>query len=719
MMRHLLLATTALLAAAPALAQETAPDREGVAVPQGEQDLIVTARKRDETLLDVPIAATALTGDTLAQRGIASVREAAAIVPGLNINSDGSGRAFVSIRGVGVTLVQTVQPGVGLFIDGVYQPNTSYLNNPLTDVARIEVLRGPQGTLYGKNTMGGAINVITRVPGNELQVRGGASYAGPDDAWTVYGAAEGAIVPDRVQVRVAASHRQQNGFIRNTVVGGDANPLNTDSVNGTLRLLPADAVTLTVKGYYDWVEGANTPYGRVAGPTDYRATNEFNVLPRVAYRYRGINARLEWGLADGQDLTLVGAYDLRDGRTREADADFGRVDVVRARGNDRLRTKTVEARLNSEWSDQISSLVGLFYSRETLQGLDVTRILPFNLTRTTRDRRSADTYAAFGTLFWKPNTDWEVSLGLRYDHEDRQQGGSIATVVGATALPVATIAPAQIKTDQWQPKLSVTRHVDPNLMAYASVARGYRGGGFNAPTAPTRTYRGDSVWTYEVGGKYVSDDRAVTLSGAVFYNDYKDYIGLNSIAPAAGGGLVTVDLNSGDVESYGIEAETVLRPTAAWTVSGGLTLMRARLLNFDAYTATTGRVLPSDRLTFQPDVTGNLYSDYVVDLGSDRSVTLTGGMTYKGSRLAATLNQATPTVLKGYALVNAAATFRSGPVELGVFANNLFNKRYFESYIEKTTLQLAGLDAPLAAPATDLGIIGDLRRYGVRASFRF
>ena len=322
-------------------------------------------------------------------------------------------------------------------------------------------------------------------------------------------------------------------------------------------------------------------------------------------------------------------------------------------------------------------------------------------------------------MFWKPNIDWEVSLGLRYDHEDRQQSGSIATVIGATALPVATIAPAQIKTDQWQPKLSVTRHLDPNLMAYASVARGYRGGGFNAPTAPTRTYRGDSAWTYEVGGKYVSDDRKVTLSGAVFYNDYKDYIGLNSIAPAAGGGLVTVDLNSGDVKSYGLEAETVLRPTTAWTVSGGLTLMRARLSNFDAYTATTGRVLPSDRLTFQPDVTGNLYSDYVVDLGDDRAVTLTGGMTYKGSRLAATLNQATPTVLKGYALVNAAATFRSGPLEIGVFANNLFNKRYFESYIEKTTLQLAGLDAPLAAPATDLGIIGDLRRYGVRASFRF
>jgi iron complex outermembrane receptor protein len=94
-------------------------------------------------------------------------------------------------------------------------------------------------------------------------------------------------------------------------------------------------------------------------------------------------------------------------------------------------------------------------------------------------------------------------------------------------------------------------------------------------------------------------------------------------------------------------------------------------------------------------------------------------MTYKGKRLAATLNQTTPTFLKGYALVNGAITYKTGPVEIGVFANNIFNKKYFESYIEKTTLLLAGLDAPLAAPATDLGIIGDLRRYGVRASLKF
>ena len=725
--RRLLIAAAVVALAAPfgAFAQDTTPPEETSAdTSVGETEIVVTARKREETLLDVPVAATAISGDTLQARGINSVREAAVLSPGLNINSDGTGRAFVAIRGVGVTLVQTVQPGVGLFIDGIYQPNTSYLNNPLTDVERIEVLRGPQGTFYGKNTLGGAINVITRAPSNEFEVRGGASYARPDDFFQVFGAVSGPIVDDVLQVRVAASHREQQGFLKNIVIDPanpvDANPLNTDSVNGTIRFAPSDVLTLTVKGYYDWVDGVNIPYARVTGPRDYSRNLQFNTLNRSLLRYRGINAKAELPIeAIGSKLTLIGAYDLRNGRSPDSDVDFGPGNFARAVGRDRLRTKTAELRLDSDWSDTISTLVGLFYSRETSSLNDVTTLfpafsgLPFNIVRTTTDAKKADTYAVFGTVFWTPSEAWEVAAGLRYDHEKRTANGSVTTVLGPLGTVGGPLPQAQIKSNEVEPRLSVTRKWSDELTSYASVARGYRGGGFNAPTAPFRTYKGDSAWTYEVGTKYASADRRVSLAGALFYNDYKDYIGLNSIAPAMGGGLVTVDLNSGDVESYGLELEGKFRPLQQWTLSGGLTLMHARLTNTDSYTAITGRVLSSDRLTFQPDWSANLYSDYDIELGGDDVVTLTAGVTGKGKRLAGTLNQTTPTFLDSYWLTNVAATWKTGPVEVGVFANNLFNEDYFESYIEKTTLQLAGL------PASDLGIVGDRRRYGVRASLRF
>lgn len=702
-----------LLAAAPAYAQ----DATGPAATDAEDDgvIVVTARKRDETLSDVPIAVTAIDGDTLTARGINSVREAAVLSPGLNINSDGSGRAFVAIRGVGVTLVQSVQPGVGLFIDGIYQPNTAYLNNPLLDVERIEVLRGPQGTLYGKNTLGGAINVISRQPGNAFEGRVGGSWAGPDQSWMLAGSVSGPIIKDKLAVRVGVAHRQQDGFINNVLIGGKANALNTDSVNATIRATPSEDVSITIKGYYDWVEGNNTPYSRILGPTDYSRVHQFNALNNVEYRYRGVSAKLEFPLeAISTDVSVIGSYDARNGRTFDNDVDFGPLNFARAKGSDQLRTKTAELRFDTTLSDSLSSLVGLFYSSEKARAIDFTTIVPAGIVRTTTSATKADTYAVFGTLFWKPSDGFEVALGLRYDNEDRRATGSIVTAIPGVGSLGGPVPDANIKSNEVQPKLTVTRKWNDQVMTYASVARGYRGGGFNAPTAPTRTYTGDSAWTYEIGTKFQSDDRRFTLSAAAFYSDYKDYIGLNSIAPAAGGGLVTVDLNTGNVESYGLELEALARPVDNWTLRGGLTLMHARITDDTAYRTLTGRTLSSDRLTFQPDVTGSLYSDYEIPVGNgDDRITLTTGMTYKGKRLAATLNQTTPTVLKGYALVNAAISFRTGPVEIGVFANNIFKKKYFESYIEKTTLQLAGL------PASDLGIIGDLRRFGVRASLKF
>jgi iron complex outermembrane receptor protein len=691
------------LGASSAFAQQAAPAGAADEAATGDQDIIVTARKRNETLLDVPVAVSAVSGDTLARRNINSVREAALLSPGLNISSDGAGRAFVSIRGVGVTLVGTVQPGVGLFVDGIYRPNTAYLNNPLLDVERIEVLRGPQGTLYGKNTLGGAINVITRQPGNSFEARGQASYAGPDDSWLVSGSVSGPIIEDKLAVRVAGSHRQQEGFINNITVGGKSNQLNTDSINATIRATPSEDVTITIGGYYDWIKGTNVPYARVAGPTDYRRVNEFNTLGITNYKYRGINAKVEAPIeAISTKVTLQAAYDLRNTSSPDSDADFGALNAVRDNATDRLRTLTTELRFDTTLSDQFSTLLGLFYSRETLEAsLNRRIVIAGNALATQFDRRRGDTYAAFGTMFWKPNSDWEVAAGLRYDHESRKATGTIQGVA---------IAPAEIKSNQVQPKFTVTRHWDSRLMTYASVARGYRGGGFNPPNAPIRTYKGDSAWTYELGTKYAS--RGVSLSGAIFYNDYKDYIGLNSIAPALPAGLVTVDLNSGDIESYGIELEAAIRPTPQWTISGGMTYQHSRLTDSSAYTRVTGRVLSSDRLTFQPDVMFSLSSDYAVPIGDDM-LTFSGGVQGKGKRLAATLNETTPTFLKGYALVNGSITYKTGPFELAIFGNNLLNKKYFDAYIEKTTLQLAGL------PASDLGIIGDRRRYGIRASFKY
>ncbi len=703
----LLAGTAFTFFATPAIAQD---EPAAVAADDAGEEIVVVARKREESLQDVPIAVTAVTGETIERRGLATVRDVAALTPGLNVSGDGVGRAFVAIRGVGTTLVQTVQPGVGIFIDGIYQPNTSVLNNPLFDVERIEVLRGPQGTLYGKNTLGGAINVISRQPGNELEGSVMASYAGPDDAWMASASISGPIVNDVLQVRVGAAHREQDGFVRNTTLGIDANPLNTDSLRGTIRFVPASDVVLTINGYYDWVAGANVPYSRITGPRDYSREIVFNAANRQFYRYRGLNARLTFPVeALSTEISLIAAHDARDGRSPDGDIDFSGANIARATGTDQTRSTSFEARFDTTFSDTFSSLVGLFYSHETTDADGVTTIVP--LARSIRDvsATESDTYAAFGTLFWRPTDAWEVSAGLRIDNQKRNLIGQ----TGIVGTPLAAVAPAEIDETEVSPRLSITRHWSTSLMSYASVARGFRGGGFNVnPRAPNRTYSGDTVWSYELGTKYQSRDRRVSLSGALFYNDYRDFIGLNSIAPLTGGGFATVDLNTGDVESYGAEFEATFRPVPQWTLSGGLTLMHARITDSSIYTALTGRQLGSNRLPFQPDWTVSLNSDYVVPVGSGELV-LTAGVTGKGSRIGASLNETLAPVLDDYFLVNAAITYRRGGFEISAFANNLFDANYWESYIERTTLVLAGL-----APS-DLGIMGDGARYGVRARFRF
>jgi iron complex outermembrane receptor protein len=218
-------------------ATEAAPAAQDAAAaePENDQAIVVTARKRSEVLQDVPVAVTAVTGETIEKRGLTQIKDVAQLTPSLNVNSDGVGRVFLAVRGVGTTLVGTVQPGVGIFVDGVYQPNTSYLNNPLVDVDRVEVLRGPQGTLYGKNTLGGALNVITRQPSNRFVARAGGSYAGPDNAWDAYGSVSGRLSKTSCRSRLPrpTASRTASSATRFSIV--DANSLNMDTLAATIR----------------------------------------------------------------------------------------------------------------------------------------------------------------------------------------------------------------------------------------------------------------------------------------------------------------------------------------------------------------------------------------------------------------------------------------------------------------------------------------------------
>jgi iron complex outermembrane recepter protein len=690
-------AACALCASQPALAQ--AAQDEAAAGTQVDE-LVVTARKREERLLDVPVAVSSVTGAQLERQQIYAVKDIAAITPSLNINSDSVGRAFISIRGVGTTLLDNVQPGVGIFIDGIYQPNTSYLNSPTLGVERIEVLRGPQGTLFGQNTLGGAINVITKQPSDVMEGRVRGAYAGPDDFQSASISLSGPIVAGKLQAGATVGYHKRDGFIENALTGNDVNNLEQQTYRGTLRFLPTDDVTLTLNAYHDVVEGGSTPYALTTGPKVYSDKAQMNVDNVARLVYDGINGKMLAHLEPiDTDLTLIASYDHRDSET-SGDADYQPLDLFRSKGASELSTKTIEARFDTRWNDKVSSLFGLFYSKQDTETQSATTIVPLGVTLPAQATSDTDLGAVYGTIFWNIQPDLELTMGLRYDHQhiDFLSGGAASV----------------FEADEWQPRVTLKKSWSEDVMTYASVARGYRGGGTNPPGAPNPVYQGDSVWTYELGAKMQAYDRRLTFTGAIFYNDYKHFIGQNSLAPRTdGAGIIGINLNTGDVKSYGVEAEVVARVTDAWTLTGGGTLMHARITDDSEYVRTTGRQLASDRIIFQPDWQLFLQSDYVVPIGSD-TVTFNAGIVAKGERKGSSLSETFSPTLEAYLLTNASIVWQHGNIQAAVFATNLFDTAYYESYIDSSVLSVAGLPA-----LGSLGIIGDRRRVGVRLGVDF
>lgn len=688
-------AASALLSGTAAIAQD-APTATAEATDVGE--VIVTARKREENLKDIPIAVTAVGADTLEREQINALKDIAPFSPGLTINSDAVGRAFISIRGIGTTLIDTVQPGVGIFIDGIYQSNTSYLNSPLLDVERIEVLRGPQGTLFGNNTLGGAISVVTRQPSDTYRARLSGAWASPDDYGTVAASISGPIIEGKLQGRIAASYHTQDGFSENALAGGNASPLEQQSVNGALRWELSDSAVITTSAYFDRVTGGQTPYVNVTGVNDHSRDTTLNLNSIATYEYRGFNTKGVFDIGNTK-VTAIAAYDRKEGEAR-GDGDFGPVDFFRtSNGHNDADSYTAELRADTEWNDSFSTLIGVFANDvETTNGNDTT-IVPFGVTQTSVATQHIKQQAVFATAFWTIDDSLEVTGGLRYDHQ----------------LVTATNATNDYEAYQLQPRLTITKQWNDDVMTYASVSRGFRGGGSNGAGAPNAIYSGDSVWTYEIGTKLSTPDRTLSLDAAVFYNDYKDYIGQNSLAPkVGGGGIVAINLNSGDVKSYGLELEGRWRPTDNLQFTAGATLLHARITDDSAYTATTGLTLASDRLLFLPDWNYFVSGSYTVPIGSDDlrfDATLIG----KGDRIGSTLAPTDVPVLEEYTLVNTSLTLVHGDINVALFATNLFDEDYTEAYIDKSLLVQAGL----AFLATNLAIQGDGRRVGIRASVNF
>ncbi|MCE7795405.1 TonB-dependent receptor [Sphingobium sufflavum] len=728
--------------AAPAFAQE-APQAEAQA-DAGKQDIVVTAQRRSQSLLDVPLAISAIGGDTLANKGISNSASLATAVPNLQVSSPyGSTQPNFSLRGISVANEYNSNQAspVGVYIDDVYIAARTSHGMGLFDLDRIEVLRGPQGTLFGRNTTGGAINFITRAP--KLKDTNGYAEVGYGNFNTlkVQGAVETTLVEDELGLRIAGNYEKGDGQIRNVSGSGrDGNSVDTLQGRASLRIRPGNGpLDIKIRAYAGRDRGAQAA---VHGLLPFRSGVGFF---EVNENRLGLNRTEAWGVAANVALELtpqitvtsITSYDGGSQDLQQA-SDGSPLDVLNINWRSNFRQFSEEARLNYD-GDRLKLVGGVFYGWDrvvTDNRFDIGSALApgvdggfFQNYRQTR--RS---YATFLQGDYNLTDKLVLTLGARYTWDRARYDDGYAYLfagsVNGAMTPLATTVPCAgvAGTCAYNPaaryaidgqnnaltgRAALSYTFDGGTLVYASYSRGYRSGAFNGggyTSSVGITYIApERVNAYEAGVKGRFLDNRLTLSAAGFYYDYT-----NQQVQDTRPGPVSFLVNAPKSEVYGGEVEASLRiaPGLVLNASGGYLHAIYKELTLQ------GTNLSGNDLPFAPRWTGQAGVDWkIFDTGSD-ALTFSPSVNYfsrqffspfNAKNAVGTAQNNAELLQRGYAKVNAALVLEHGPVQLRAWVNNLFDR---EVYSYGLDLRGAGFPYNFLIPSTP-------RTYGVSARFSF
>ncbi|MBO9723787.1 MAG: TonB-dependent receptor [Novosphingobium sp.] len=712
-------AISALLAgvALPASAQE-APSTEPVPTG-GLQEIVVTAERRTQSLQDVPISATVLTGDTILQRGVTGVNDLQQVAPSVAINTFNRS-TFINIRGVGIAQsAPTSSPGVAFYIDGQLIPHEQFIGQSFYDIASIEVLRGPQGTLSGQNSTGGAIYV--RTPAPEYDTVSGmvdATY-GNYDALKLVGAIN-LSGSEQFAVRIAGIRDRRDSFTKN-IGPSESNPGNLDlwgvRLNAAMRNTDQ---TLSANVRVDWFKSVSDN-NAVKRRGDTVSSDPF-VIQEDARSFQnqdGYRLSFEPRIALTPDIDLrtqvsyqnMHTIDQTDGdrsataRPRPPASNTGRVSLV----STDFDTFMAEVNLLSSQKGKFNWVLGAFYLDEdvlTFSRRDNNHTTDFvSSTSTFKTLAHNTTKSAFGQANWFVTDALELVAGLRYS-EDQQVYNRI--IPAGTVPPGADTTGVQ-KSRKWTGKLGVNYHIDRTLL-YATASQGYKAGGVNL-TIGVPNFGPETNRVYEAGFKTTLLGNRLRVNGDVFYSDYQD-IQFSSL-------LDTLPLtqNAASGKAYGGELE-VTGQFGGFGINAGVGYLKAEFAEdtcitdtnqsgTDAGCPTNLRFVPKGRaLPFSPEWTINAGAQYDFEVGT---VTVTPRVQWSHlSQQVATPFPSANTIVPGRDVFDARLTVDfDGAYKLEGFVNNFTNKTYIASQIQNSSSADGG------------SIYGAPRTYGIRAVAKF
>ena len=724
----------ALMAAGGAQAQRSP---NAGAAPSVEE-IVVTAQKRSENLQEVPIAVTALTAEALQNKRVANLIGLSGLAPALQIKTDdNAANPRIFIRGVGVNdFNPSTASAVGIYIDGVYVASPLAQLASFYDLQQVEVLRGPQGTLFGRNTTGGAINVTTRKPSNSFEADAALEY-GRFNSVNVQAGVGGPIVADKLSFRLAGIYAKDDGYTLDRISGQRGNDQDRYGIRAALRLELGGKFTddLTVslnqsrggsilaynRSLVAQTPEASLPFNDSLGyapckPAFYtsgQCTNilgyantsknlyqgDYQFLGRDIVKLFGVSNTINYDLGPAT-LVSVSSYQ-RAARNDQEETDANPIPIITASYIARQETASQELRLQSNGKTRLRYVAGLYYAHDYLNNNSQYNILAALRNPTPANpsgadpansiglfgwplQQSTDSYAIFGQVDYDLTDRLTLTGGLRYSVDSKKFHYFSEAENGA--FPIFDFN-GKKDFSSVSGRVGVQYRPSDDVNLYATYNRGTKSGGFfsgqTTQAADLGPYRDEKVDAYEVGAKTELLDHRLRANFSAFYYDYKDL----QVYTTVQRGLITVQLftNASAAQIYGGEAELQATPMRGLDLSLGASLLSAEYKNFQsAGNNYSGNTLPSAP---RASLNGTAHYEHDLPIG-----TFVGQVdfTYRSKIFFDTAN--TPRLSDpARTFVNAQLGWRldGGRYEVGLWGRNLFNET---NIVDITPIDSLGFD---------------------------
>ena len=662
--------------AAPAYAQEAAADEAGIG------EIVVTAQRREQSIQDVALSVTAIGGEKLAAAGVVDISKLDQLVPGLQLGQSGND-ARPAIRGARTENVSVQQdPVIGFFVDGIYRSRTSQALAAFVDTNRVEVLRGPQGTLYGRNTFGGAINIISNAPSDRLEL-GANLTVGNFKQFRLDGFANLPIT-NTLFLRVSGAIDQHDGYVKNTFDrSNDIKDKKERYIRAQLRFEPSDEADATIRASY-WKQGGNGAsdfgYFNAGTPIDPNATAPFTFAEVVGSSLSRVNTRvgagnlpsdagpysiardtlfdldteqktldfesnIDLGIANAK--VLVGYADFSS--TRTADADLSILPSGFEAQIDEAETFTQEVQLSSTGKGPLKWTVGAYHLTDKVLGVFLfDRIFATNAMNrpiigtpaaagsdfNSRAIIQTDALAFYGEATYSILDNVRVTGGVRYSRDEKDfRRQTNANYV----LPIVFTTPSFFDSQTFEKvtwRGGAEFDVGADHLLYATASSGFQSGGFNnSADAVTggASFDEQTVVAYEIGSKNKFFDGKLIANLAIFQNDFKGLLAQEFVT--VGTTVLSISTNAGAARARGAELELKLRAADGLDLNAQIAINDAKFGRYLLAEPVSGQTvdLRGGRIPLSPKFAAGFGAEYNIDLGNNGNVIPQFNINYSSS----------------------------------------------------------------------------------------